>query len=256
MSEQDDKLHDDRISKLYHLGSSGEPPAHLDNKIIDEAHRAASSWHIPWPSLATAAVLMLSFTLLLKVMEQQPLDQVLLPETVELDTATVPPPVVEGRGDMAVEEAEVAAPPAPTPASTPIATPKAKVIQHKQRSSVAPRRERKKAETESEMAPAVAPAPAARYNSPAPTALSVDSAAGAMQADEAVVAAPVAKAEKRVGGATAPKSWQCGAPLPAPELPAAAWQQLYTELLEQKKTAEAECLGELFEQRFGYSIKQ
>ena len=71
------ELHDERISKLYQLGDSSEPPSHLDRDIKQAARAAtpAKKRRFVWPSLATAAVLVLSISLVLKVLQQPPLEE-------------------------------------------------------------------------------------------------------------------------------------------------------------------------------------
>ncbi|MCP4993406.1 MAG: hypothetical protein GY934_06425 [Gammaproteobacteria bacterium] len=73
-------LHDEHISKLYRAGSKGEPPKHIDQKITLAAHKAIPrrKRHFAWPSLATAAVLVLSISVVLKVLDQEPLEQSIL----------------------------------------------------------------------------------------------------------------------------------------------------------------------------------
>ena len=70
-------LHDDRISRLYQMGEQPEPPEHLDRKIKSAAHAATSvkQKRFLWPSLATAAVLVLSISLVLKVLQQDPIEK-------------------------------------------------------------------------------------------------------------------------------------------------------------------------------------
>ncbi len=70
-------LHDERISRLYKQGNQAEPSADLDRQIIQAAREAVPKrkQRFIWPSLATAAVLVLSLSLVLKVLEQQPLEE-------------------------------------------------------------------------------------------------------------------------------------------------------------------------------------
>jgi hypothetical protein len=76
MSNNQD-LHDERISRLYKLGDQREPPEHLD-RVIKQAAQATAprkKRSYAWPSLATAAVLVLSISLVLKVLQQDPLEK-------------------------------------------------------------------------------------------------------------------------------------------------------------------------------------
>jgi hypothetical protein len=73
-------LHDDHISRLYQMGEQPEPPEHLDRKIKSAAHAATSvkQKRYLWPSLATAAVLVLSISLVLKVLQQEPMEDAVI----------------------------------------------------------------------------------------------------------------------------------------------------------------------------------
>jgi hypothetical protein len=73
-------LHDERISKLYRSGEKPEPPGHLDTEIKQAARAAAPTRkrRFAWPSLATAAVLVLSISLVLKVLQQEPLEDTVI----------------------------------------------------------------------------------------------------------------------------------------------------------------------------------
>jgi hypothetical protein len=86
MSDNRD-LQDERISKLYKLGEQSEPPKHLDAEI-KKAARATSpvKKSTLWPSLATAAVLVLSFSLILKVLEQKPLEESMMDSATQDDS--------------------------------------------------------------------------------------------------------------------------------------------------------------------------
>jgi hypothetical protein len=99
----DHDLHDERISRLYRKGSFSEPPEHIDRRIRQAAEDTAprSKPRFAWPSLATAAVLVLSVSLVFKVLDQEPLEQSLLEpypngtdssiaEPKELEEATAP----------------------------------------------------------------------------------------------------------------------------------------------------------------------
>ncbi len=93
MSDNHD-LHDERISQLYRTGSRDEPPKQLDDKIIQAARRRnpTSKLRFYWPSLASAAVLVLSISLVLKVLNRAPLEESLLEPASTQDSATPLPP--------------------------------------------------------------------------------------------------------------------------------------------------------------------
>ncbi|MCP3670555.1 MAG: hypothetical protein GY814_09000 [Gammaproteobacteria bacterium] len=76
MSDNHD-LHDKQISRLYKLGSKTEPPHHIDAEITHAAHAAIPGQRRRFirPSLATAAVLVLSISLVFKVLDQEPLEK-------------------------------------------------------------------------------------------------------------------------------------------------------------------------------------
>ncbi len=92
MSDNHD-LHDERISKLYKIGSRDEPSKQLDDKIIQAARRGKQTKksRFYWPSLASAAVLVLSISLVLKVLNQTPLEESLL-EPLPTQSGSIPPP--------------------------------------------------------------------------------------------------------------------------------------------------------------------
>lgn len=79
MSNNQD-LHDERISKLYQAGEQPEPPEHLDAEIKQAAKAAlpTKKRRFTWPSLATAAVLVLSISLVLKVLQQEPMEDAVI----------------------------------------------------------------------------------------------------------------------------------------------------------------------------------
>jgi len=93
MSNND--LHDERISRLYKIGDGTEPPAHIDAEIKQAARDAAQNRkrNLVWPSLATAAVLVLSLSLMLKVMDQQPLEEPVL-QSMHADDQAITPEVL------------------------------------------------------------------------------------------------------------------------------------------------------------------
>ncbi len=251
MSEQNDNPHDELISRLYRLGSSGEPPAHLDQTILDEAQRAAGRWKRvrSWPALATAAVLVLSFSLILRVIEQQPIDRAMVPSESTFDAVIAP--VSEGAGDDAdavTDEIKMAAPPLPMSPQSAAPDSRAEATQSMDKSSMEVLQKRKKVVAKERMATAAAPPDL--YSAPAAV---VNGMVGAMHADEATAVLP-AKPEQEMEKDIA-QSENCGVALPAAGLPTTAWQQLYRELLEQEKIGQAECLREVFEQRFGHQLE-
>ncbi len=251
MSEYDDNPHDEMISRLYRSGSSGEPPAHLDRKILDEAQRAVNrrQWIRAWPSLATAAVLVLSFTLLLRVLEQQPLDRPMqLDEKIEQDVGEAENSTST---DAVTDNFDMAAPPQ-APAAPAIIRRKA-ARPEPQQPAKAPER---KLKVEVEGRPASYIEPQLQYDKAEPP---VGGSADAAQTKGAVVATPSAAAaaeeKSRREMEAAPEVKGCGVDLPVAGLPASAWQQLYKELLDQGKSEQARCLMETFESQFGYKLE-
>jgi hypothetical protein len=247
MSEHNDNPHDEQISRLYRLGSSGEPPAHLDRKILDQAQRTTSRWRRikPWHSLATAAVLVLSFSLLLQVMEQQPLDRSIMHEEevlLDRDIAPVSQEMDDGAG-VFKEEGEVVAP--PLPKAAPSEKLEAGTILKSRDGAPVPSKAKRKEAAVEELRIQVA-APPAVFSAPASSTEGF--VGGAMQADEAA-AEPVVKLERKLD------SEGCGIALPIEGSPVESWQQLYRELLEQEKREQAECLREIYEQRFGQQLE-
>ncbi len=112
MSDDQD-LHDKRISRLYRMGSGTEPPKHINEVIIRAAHAAISSRKQRFirPSLATAAVLVLSISLVLKVLNQEPLEESVM------ESLPTTAPLTESEADVPVAEKseERVAPPAALP---------------------------------------------------------------------------------------------------------------------------------------------
>lgn len=88
-------LHDERLSKLYNMGDSTEPPAHIDAEIKQTARDAVMNKKrsFAWPSLATAAVLVLSLSLMLKVLDQQPLEESVM-EPMQADDQAMTPEIM------------------------------------------------------------------------------------------------------------------------------------------------------------------
>lgn len=127
MSDNHD-LHDEHISKLYRMGSKDQPSKQLDDKIIQAARRynPARKSRFDWPSLASAAVLVLSIGLVLKVLTQAPLEESLQesnltkhgstpPPALELrmeQTTRVPTPVIQDRANNSMGAARFKSAPA------------------------------------------------------------------------------------------------------------------------------------------------
>ncbi len=77
MTEHDDDLHDPRLTALYRRKDGEQPPAHLDAAIRKAAHavvKRPASRRL-WPSLATAALLVLGVSVALMVFDQPQLDR-------------------------------------------------------------------------------------------------------------------------------------------------------------------------------------
>lgn len=100
-------LHDEHISRLYKLGDGTGPPPHLDMEIRQAAHAAVAHKKrgYLWPSLATAAVLVLSISLVLKVVNQQPLEEPLLEAIPASETVPTPEVRKQESEDKADREA-------------------------------------------------------------------------------------------------------------------------------------------------------
>jgi hypothetical protein len=83
MTEHDDDLHDPRLTALYQRKDGERPPARADALIRKAAHAAVKkpAARRLWPSLATAAILVLGVSVALKVFEQ--------PDLQSLDRAPV-----------------------------------------------------------------------------------------------------------------------------------------------------------------------
>ena len=112
MTERDDELHDARVSALYHRRDNEQPSGRLDAVIRKAARRAgagrstapssATSPRRLWPSLASAAVLVLAAAVALKVFERpQPLSPPSgsappKPESIEPESSA-PPAAEEAR---------------------------------------------------------------------------------------------------------------------------------------------------------------
>ncbi len=109
-------LHDERISRLYKMGADTEPPAHIDAEIKQAAWIAATKKRsYAWPSLATAAVLVLSISLVLKVLNQQPLEEQMM-EPAPMDDRIAPSVIMHESKEKALAPAPMRRdkePPAP-----------------------------------------------------------------------------------------------------------------------------------------------
>lgn len=98
-------LHDERISRLYKLGSQSEPPDHLDREIKQAAHAEtpAKKRRYVWPSLATAAVLVLSISVVLKVLQHEPIQETVLESAPTNDAALAPEVMLQESTETAVD---------------------------------------------------------------------------------------------------------------------------------------------------------
>ncbi len=95
-------LHDERISWLYKMGDGTEPPVRIDAVIKQAARDSVSGKKrsYTWPSLATAAVLVLSISLVLKVLNQQPLEDAVMEPMPADEYATSPGVILQERKEM------------------------------------------------------------------------------------------------------------------------------------------------------------
>ena len=99
MTPRDDDLEHPRLGALYRAASREEPPQHVDEAIRASARRHRPRRYRGWvPARATAAVLVLAITTVLKIPT----------ETMEADSPLLPP---------AADEAAAEAPTAPSRAS-------------------------------------------------------------------------------------------------------------------------------------------
>ena len=91
MSTYNEEWHDARISQLYRAGSREEPPEQLDRMIRAHAHRVVARHRRPllMGGLATAAVVMLSLGLILKSLDQAPLQEALDLVPAETESAVM-----------------------------------------------------------------------------------------------------------------------------------------------------------------------
>lgn len=108
MTEHDDELHDPRLTALYRRKGGEQPPARVDAEIRRAARAAVKrpAARRLWPSLATAAILVLGASVALKVFEQPELSrpQPVLPS---VDRAPVPPSAAEGAREDAARMDEL-----------------------------------------------------------------------------------------------------------------------------------------------------
>ncbi len=204
---------DHALSRIYREGSWPEPGRQIDRAILTASRRAARARHpVLWrwaPSLAVAATVVLTSTLVLKVYREQP--EVAAPVTAEKRTAALPakePALPEAKP---VEAKSVEAKPVtPPPAS--VTTPQG--FSSSMDAGEAERLDRAKRDLGlKEPAPAGATAQAAAKPAPAPKAAPALKKEEPARADAPGAAAPAAPVS--VFGAT-PQSPQ-PAPQPAPQ---------------------------------------
>ena len=75
MSQYDDDLHDEGLSRLYRRGRASEPGRAVDERIRQAAHRAVERrWPAWWKLASTAAVLVLSLGLVLETLVRAPIE--------------------------------------------------------------------------------------------------------------------------------------------------------------------------------------
>lgn len=194
---------DQALSRIYREGAWPEPGRQIDQAILTASRRAARARHpVLWrwaPSLAVAATVVLTSTLVLKVYREQP--EVAAPVTAEKPTADL-----RNRQPALPEAKPAEAKPAPTPPVS-VATPQG--FSSSMDAGEAERLDRAKRDLGlKELAPAGAPAQAAAKPAPpkAPPALKKEEPARADAASTPAPAAPVS-----VFGAAPP------APKPAPQ---------------------------------------
>jgi hypothetical protein len=247
MSDNHD-LHDERISKLYRMGSRAEPPKHLDEQITRAAHAAspARKHRLYWPSLATAAVLVLSISLVLKVLNQTPLEESLM-ESLPSD---------DGSSPALMLEKELKQPASP-PAAALEDQDSGKQDEPGQDREATPERYRDKRQSS-------APIPAAPQTDsmgasqlkPAPAKVErVDEAKRRSLKHKAVPSAKTQTPESAVGKAQVTKL-DCSA-VPLPESASIeVWRQQYQTALKQGQSKSAECLKQGFYRRFGQPMPQ
>jgi hypothetical protein len=237
MSEHDELPQDERISALYRMGQGRTPPAHLDEEIRREAQREIRRrrQRILWPSLATAAVLVLSFTLVLQLQDQGGLDG--SPMTLEREPAAP--------SSAALPEQEVPRIAAPqTEGGAEVSAGADGAAQ----GVSAPREERKlKVSTPEVRSRTAAPEPRAEK---AP-AMESDFESYDMERS----AEPPALEKAVVGVAPLPAVPACGGILPAPDAAPEEWRRIYAQLRQQENQEQAECLQKQFRLKFGRDIQ-
>ena len=240
-------LHDERISKLYKMGSRAEPPKHLDEQIIRVARATGPGrkQRLTWPSLATAAVLVLSISLVLKVLNQTPLEESIM-EPLPTDDSTNLAPMMEKEVE---EKADTSAP----------------VIKDQDSGRREEPRQDQKAGPERYRAKQQSPAPAptiqgadtmgAARVEPAPASLDkLESRKRKLLKLEAVPMAITATPESATGKALTEKL-ECSV-IPLPETASIdVWRQRYKTALEQGQSKTAECLKRAFYSKFGKAIQ-
>jgi hypothetical protein len=214
MSDNHD-LHDERISKLYRMGSKEEPPKQLDDKIIQAARRTGPTRkaRFNWPTLASAAVLVLSISLVLKVLNRAPLEES-LPES--LPTKSNPAPSSAPELKMRARASS------PAPASA---------LRDHEADSMGAAQFKSVPSGEDKMEPSEK-----RVLQPEAAANTIDNS------------------PKAVISKTKRKKLACSA-VPMPESASMeVWQQQYQTALEQGQTKTAECLKHGYYRKFGQAM--
>lgn len=218
MSEHDEMPQDERISALYRMAEGREPPAHLDEVIRREAQREIRRrrQRIIWPSLATAAVLVLSFTLVMQVQDQGGLDG--MPMTLEREP-TAPPSAPQR------DKEKTAAP---------------VVSEGVAQEAVASQPERKLEASKRKVLSEAEPDDSAATNgfefyTTLPATESQDQ-----------------ERDRNVLGGVAER--ECGGLLPGPDAAPEGWELIYARLQKEEKQEQAECLRQQFRLKFGRDL--
>lgn len=226
MSQYDDDLHDEGLSRLYRRGRASEPGRAVDERIRQAAHRAVERrWPAWWKLASTAAVLVLSLGLVLETLFRVPIEPpgvgsgalderapVLHDEAVEPVAESPPQAVIELQGvtkgsvHSAREKAAVSAP------------------------------ARQLGETEETY---TAPAPAAPAPSPSPPSDEAMFEREAGQDATGLLPSPK-KAEAACDGFVPPQSDD-----------RVEWQRVAAGLRAQGERARLACLAAAYEARFG-----
>ncbi len=252
-------LHDKRISRLYRMGSKTEPPKHIDEEITRTAHNAIPGRKRRFirPSLATAAVLVLSISLVLKVLNQEPLEESVMDPT----------PTDQGSGMNSLPEPEtdtLEADFAEEKAATPAA-----MMQDADTSRVIKPTQQPPRSTPKEYR-------ATEPGRKAPPAFKQDDAVGAAQIAPAPTKKARAKLQKKsrmqqeLGGRLLRQKQKAIAPatsgmlegldckaIPLPDSNSVAeWYRLYKAAMEQGQEQNAKCLKQAFFTRFGKALPE